>query len=87
MFIATSDVIRAGKLSARFLLKVVDRIRGALLERMSEPDEALTRCHFRYMRYLAETLSTRGHGRLWRLTDKLPMMLNAERQKQSKHAE
>lgn len=91
MFIATSDVIRTGNLSVRFLLKVVEkswyRIRGALLERLAEPDEALTRCHFRYMRYLAEKLSTRGAGRLWQLTDKLPMMLNAERQKQSKHAE
>lgn len=64
MSIATSDVIRTGNLSVRFLLKVVEkswyRIRGALLERLAEPDEALTRCHFRYMRYLAEKLSTRG---------------------------
>lgn len=53
MFIATSDVIRTGNLSVRFLLKVVEkswyRIRGALLERLAEPDEALTRCYFRYM--------------------------------------
>lgn len=63
MFIATSDVIRTGNLCAFFTKgrgKSWYRIRGALLERLAEPDEALTRCHFRYMRYLAEKLSTRG---------------------------